>query len=330
MATLIVKVLTGPLKAKEWRFDRFPVVIGRSPESTLPIPGDEKISRAHARIRQVPRGFILEDLQSRNGTFLDEQRLTAPVPLTSSKVIRIGHTLLQIEPQGVAIEMVGLPTSGVAGLAGQEAPRDLVEAVLVLDLCDSTTIANRYGDTFALRLKEGLRALARPIFAQTGVSFLKGTGDGFLATFPDLAGTVEAAVRILKLKGTKLPKASDGSPPMLRFGIHFGQTHVDSDGDRQGDVVNMAFRLEGAGSSGFHETHGGILRDDFPTQDRVFISEHAHAELERMGGGVPTRLVGFFDLKGMAGRHRVYEVLWREIPVPDEEPGTQPLAGSTG
>ena len=328
MALLIVKILTGPIKGQEQRFKRFPVVIGRSPESTLPIPGDDKISRAHARIRQEPQGLLLEDLQSRNGTFIDEIRLTGPVTLTGPKVIRIGHTLLQVEPEGVAIEQIGLPISGAPGAAGQPMIRELVEAVLVLDLCDSTTIANRYGDAFALRVKEGLRALARPILNQAGVSFLKGTGDGFLSTFPDMAGAVEAAVRILHRKGTKLPKTSDGVSPMFRFGIHFGQTCVDSDGDRQGDVVNMAFRLEGVGSSGFHETYGGILRDALPLTDRIFISEHAYGELQRMGG-VPCRLVGFFDLKGIAGRHRVYEILWREIPVPEEEPETQPIIKKT-
>lgn len=330
MATLVVKVLTGPLKGQERRFDRFPVVIGRSPECSLPVTGDDRISRAHVRIRQVPQGFLLEDLQSRNGTFVDEQRLTAPISLGGPKVIRIGQTLLQLQPEGVAVELVGIPTGAGAG-AAQTGPRDLIEAVLVLDLCDSTTIANRYGDAFAMRLKEALRALVRPIFTQAGVSFLKGTGDGFLATFPELAGSIEAAVRVLHLKASKLPKASDGTPPMLRFGIHFGQTHVDSDGDRQGDVVNMAFRLEGAGSSGFHETHGGLLKDALPQRDRIFISEHAYGELQRLGGEVPCRLVGFFDLKGIAGRHRVYEVLWRDIAVPEEQQeGTQSVVRGLG
>ena len=318
MPTLLIKILTGPMKGTEKRFDQFPIVLGRSPDCALPISGDERISRSHTRIRNVSQGFVLEDLQSKNGTFVGETRITAAYTLTNSKVIRVGNTLVQLEPEGMGIERTGIP-----GTPGQPALRELVEAVLVLDLCDSTTIANRYGDAFALRLKEALRALARPTFSRAGVTFLKGTGDGFLATFPDLSGAVEATVRILHRKADALPRASDGAPPMLRFGIHFGQTYVDSDGDRQGDVVNMAFRLEGAGSSGFHETHGGILKDDLPVHDRVFLSEHAYQELQKMGG-VPCRLVGFFDLKGMAGRHRVYEVLWKDIPVPDEGTETQP------
>lgn len=313
MPILSIRALTGPMKGKQQQFDRFPVTIGRSPDNSFPIIGDERISRAHARIRHAPPNFLLEDLQSRNGTFLEETRVTDPVTLAPPKVIRLGHTLLQIEVEGVGIEIAVAP-----GGATARTPKSLVEAVLVLDLCDSTTIANRYGDAFALQLKEALRALVRPIFTQSGVTFLKGTGDGFLATFPDLPSTVEAAVLVLRRKAEVLPRASDGRTPMLRFGVHFGQTHVDSDGDRQGDVVNMAFRLEGAGTSGFHETRGGLLKDTLPMHDRIFLSEHAHAELERIGG-IPCRLIGFFDLKGIAGRHRVYEVLWREIPDPAQD-----------
>lgn len=329
MPTLVIKVLTGPMKGREERFDRFPIVLGRSPDCTLLLSGDERISRSHARIRHAPQGFILEDLQSRNGTFVGETRLTAAYTLISSKVIRVGNTLLQLEPEGMAIERAGIPATGSPAGPGQPACRELVEAVLVLDLCDSTTIANRYGDAFALRLKGALRALARPILSQAAVSFLKGTGDGFLATFPDLSGAIQAAVCILHKKASTLPKATDGTPPMLRVGVHFGQTYVDSDGDRQGDVINMAFRLEAVGSSGFHETKGGIVKEDLPLHDRIFLSEHAYEELQRMGG-IRSRFVGFFDLKGIAGRHRVYEVLWREIPIPDEGTATQPLAGETG
>jgi class 3 adenylate cyclase len=183
-------------------------------------------------------------------------------------------------------------------------------------------MANRYGDAFAFQLKEAIRTLVRPVLADKGVAFLKGTGDGFLATFPDLHKAAEAAVWILQKKDTALPKASDGSPPMFRISIHIGPTNVDSDGDRQGDAVNMAFRLEGVSVSGFHETSGGLLKDALPIRDRIFVSEHAHEELQKRGG-FPARLVGFFDLKGLAGRHRVFEVLWQQMPPPDDPEKTQ-------
>jgi hypothetical protein len=84
----------------------------------------------------------------------------------------------------------------------------------------------------------------------------------------------------------------------------------------------MAFRLEGVNVSGFHETSGGLLKDAVPIRDRIFVSEHAHEETQKRGG-FPTRLVGFFDLKGLAGRHRVFEVLWQQMPPPDDPEKTQ-------
>lgn len=74
--------------------------------------------------------------------------------------------------------------------------------------------------------------------------------------------------------------------------------------------------------SGFHQTSGGLEKDSLPIHDRIFISEPAHDELQKRGGRFPTRLVGFFDLKGIAGRHRVFEILWQEMP-PDDPERTQ-------
>jgi class 3 adenylate cyclase len=317
MPTLRITFLNGQAAGQQQRFDRFPILIGRSPESSLTIAWDEKVSRAHARVRQTDRGLILEDVQSRNGTFVDGARLDAAFPLIKGKaILQVGETELQLEVEGVAIEMDGLPTAG-------KPSRELCEAVMAFDLCDSTVIANRYGDEFALQLKEAIRALVRPILTDRGVAFLKGTGDGFLATFSDPRRAVEAAVAILQQKGAALPPTSDGTPPTFRVGIHFGPTKVDSDGDRQGDVVNMAFRLESASTSGFHQTHDGIDQADLALQDRIFLSEHAHDELQKRAA-FPARLVGFFDLKGIAGRHRIFEVLWREIDLA----GLGPVAGS--
>ncbi len=139
---------------------------------------------------------------------------------------------------------------------------------------------------------------------------------------------MDAALAILRQKGDELPRASDGTPSILRIGIHFGPTQVESDIDRQSDVVNMAFRLEGAGVPGFHETHDGILKDTWPLRDRIFLSEHAHEELRRIGKHA-IRLAGFFGLKGIAGRCRVYEVQWQEVPVAKDNPSTQTMGKKT-
>jgi DNA-binding winged helix-turn-helix (wHTH) protein len=65
-------------------------LIGRAPDSAVPI-ASVKVSRRHARILVEGGRAVLEDLESKNGTYLDGQRLTAPVELGHGDEIRIGR-----------------------------------------------------------------------------------------------------------------------------------------------------------------------------------------------------------------------------------------------
>jgi pSer/pThr/pTyr-binding forkhead associated (FHA) protein len=68
-------------------------VIGRDPDAAVRIeaPG---VSRRHARILAEGDRFTLEDLGSKNGTFLAETRLLAPAELADGDEFRLGQTLL--------------------------------------------------------------------------------------------------------------------------------------------------------------------------------------------------------------------------------------------
>ncbi len=69
-------------------------VIGRDDDCNLKLP-DEKISRKHASLMVQPDGrVIVQDLGSTNGTFVDEQRITAPVELTGNEQVRVGDTMM--------------------------------------------------------------------------------------------------------------------------------------------------------------------------------------------------------------------------------------------
>ena len=64
-------------------------VLGRdeSVEVVLDVPG---ISRRHARIRVTEREATLEDLDSKNGTFVGEQRVAGPRLLREGDPVRLG------------------------------------------------------------------------------------------------------------------------------------------------------------------------------------------------------------------------------------------------
>lgn len=68
------------------------IVLGQDPtQSTIQIQ-DSKVSRVHARIFRRGKNFFLEDLKSKNGTFLNGKPVTKKELLTPGDYIRIGLT----------------------------------------------------------------------------------------------------------------------------------------------------------------------------------------------------------------------------------------------
>jgi FHA domain-containing protein len=78
------------------------VVIGRE-GADLTI-ADPEISRRHARLRPVDGGVEIEDLGSTNGTFVNGERLAAPVRITTGASMDVGDSriALELEPKAEA------------------------------------------------------------------------------------------------------------------------------------------------------------------------------------------------------------------------------------
>jgi pSer/pThr/pTyr-binding forkhead associated (FHA) protein len=64
--------------------------MGRTPENHIQIasPG---ASRTHAVIEAGPTGFLLSDLGSQNGTYVNGEKITTPHELVDGDRIRIGN-----------------------------------------------------------------------------------------------------------------------------------------------------------------------------------------------------------------------------------------------
>jgi len=72
------------------------ITLGRAHDSTIVLDDDYASSR-HARIYPDRDGqWIVEDLNSTNGTYLDKTRLTAPMPLQPGVPVRIGRTVIEL------------------------------------------------------------------------------------------------------------------------------------------------------------------------------------------------------------------------------------------
>jgi hypothetical protein len=68
-------------------------VLGRDAANAVSIQ-DGSVSSHHARIKRTPDGFVVEDLKSRNGTFVNGEKVDQPRVLADGDLIRIGKILL--------------------------------------------------------------------------------------------------------------------------------------------------------------------------------------------------------------------------------------------
>ena len=97
MASL--QVIQGPRRGSIFELKKSGNEIGRQRE-TLPL-ADERISRRHARVFCRNGRWLIEDLGSANGTFIDGMEITRPMPLFSGNQILCGETTLEFRDGAV-------------------------------------------------------------------------------------------------------------------------------------------------------------------------------------------------------------------------------------
>ena len=71
------------------------LTIGRASESGLVIR-DDYTSTYHARLLLWQDGWVVQDLDSTNGTFVDGRRVTAPTQVALGSTVRIGTTSFEL------------------------------------------------------------------------------------------------------------------------------------------------------------------------------------------------------------------------------------------
>jgi hypothetical protein len=77
------------------------VSIGREPGNTVVIEGDTFVSGQHAKVNALPEGagvrVVLDDLGSKNGTYLNGVRLVGQQPIHKGDRIQVGYTVLEAQ-----------------------------------------------------------------------------------------------------------------------------------------------------------------------------------------------------------------------------------------
>jgi pSer/pThr/pTyr-binding forkhead associated (FHA) protein len=116
------------------------LTIGRDARNDLALSDDPKVSRQHARIRHEGDTYVIEDLQSRNGTFLEREsevtRITSPQQLRSHDVVRVGSTRLVFNVDVVAETPPGTPPASKPDAP----PRTPEEPEVVTEVFEETKV----------------------------------------------------------------------------------------------------------------------------------------------------------------------------------------------
>ena len=88
-------VIEGPLAGTVIPLGAADISIGRAPDSTL-VLDDDYASYNHARISLVNGTWVVSDLGSTNGTWVDRTRITGATPLAPGHQLKVGRTVLEL------------------------------------------------------------------------------------------------------------------------------------------------------------------------------------------------------------------------------------------
>jgi class 3 adenylate cyclase len=174
---------------------------------------------------------------------------------------------------------------------------DSPEAVLVVDLVQSTELIREQGDEFFRDLLRRIETTFIPVARSYGTRAVDGHGDGFLFCFE----RADQALDALRGMYARLPGMNRQMPAgveiAFRASLHVGPTFTDTRGNRTGLAVLKAIRLGGVME---------VLHGRGAGRNSLVLSEEALVAL----GPATTmaKLLGRVTLRGFPGRHPVYQL----------------------
>jgi adenylate cyclase len=245
------------------------------------------------------------DLGSRNGTFVNDQRVVMPVVLEPGSRVRIaGYELIFDQSPDDEPKTQVDATLAAVSLEGSQAL--LSAALLVCDVRGFSTMAEKLSEReLAQIIGNWFRDIGNAVQSSGGI-IDKYIGDALLAYWParDEQGTecaicLDVALTILQLaKGRTWP--GSGTPFRVGIATHFGRVTSSNVGQVAlrdatiiGDTVNTTFRLEGVMKKLGRDL---VLSEDFRTvlpPGREFVD---FGEFQLKGKSQLVRVYGFKEL----------------------------------
>lgn len=81
---------SGPNPGETFELNKDVLTMGRDVTNDI-VLADPEVSRQHARIKRTPGGYVLEDLGSTNGSFVNGERLVSPRVLNPGDLVGLGE-----------------------------------------------------------------------------------------------------------------------------------------------------------------------------------------------------------------------------------------------
>ena len=236
---------------------QFTATIGRTPENTVCLKFSPTVSRQHAIIRcHNGYEYQLMDLGSRNGTYVNDQRVVMPVTLQNGARIRIANNDLIFE-QTFDDESGEEAAATLAGHLSEAMQTVHNAAILVCDI-------RGFSSQSEVLAAPALAQVLGQWFREAGNAVQKGggvidkfIGDAILAYWQEGAGPAQAAGRafacarsLLEMSG-RMTWPGSGQPFEIGVALHYGRVAFGNIGQVAlrdatiiGNAVNTAFRLE--------------------------------------------------------------------------------------
>ena len=171
------------------------------------------------------------------------------------------------------------------------AASDATVTIMFTDIEGSAAMVDDLGDRRAREVIRKHNMIVRQLAGTHGGSEIKSMGDGFMLTFPSARSGIRCALEMQR-RFEAANRDTPGLPLTVRIGMSVGEPLPDEE-DLLGRSVIIAARINASAA--------GV---------QSLVSQIVH-ELAVGAGEFTFREAGDFELKGISGTHRLYEVVWR-------------------
>ena len=273
-------ILVGDRSKEEYVLSEASVSLGRALDNDIVLESSG-VSRYQARIAWTGSDYVLEDLDSANGTWVNGKRLSTRTRLADGDSIDFGDVRFSFRaPDPVAVTISARPLEATG-----------VVTVLFTDMENSTGTRVRIGDARAQEIVRVHNAIVREALGRYDGNEIKHTGDGIMASFPTGSGAIGCAIAIQRNVKSYVEEHPE-LPLQVYVGVNAGEPLVEGR-DLFGTSVDLAARICE------HAEPGQILVSDVVRQLAAGKTIHFSD-------------MGQSELRGFEDPVSLWEVSWRE------------------